>query len=80
MEGYDQTVSSVVLHLEVHGGGYCDQLSESWSPKDALVKRWEIYYQKLGFDGSGRHSSLEGDNQLDVSPKFYTGPVEALEI
>ena len=80
VEGGDQTFYNVLFHFEVYSGGNRNQFSQSGPPKDTLIERWEIHYQKLSLDGSGGHPSSEGDDQLDIPPKFGTGPIEALDV
>ena len=76
----NQAFGGVVLHLEMHSRRDRDEFGKSGSPKDALVKRREIYHQELGLDGSGRYPSLECDDRLDISLGFCVGSIEALEI
>ena len=80
MEGGDQTFCSVVFHFEVYGEGHYNQFGLSGPLKDTLIERRVIYYQKLSLDGSGGHPSSEGDDQLDVPPRFGIGHVESLGI
>ncbi|MCI25796.1 hypothetical protein A2U01_0046987, partial [Trifolium medium] len=78
VEGSNLPFMSIVLHLHMGSGGDGDQVSDGRSADDALIEGWAVQNQEFDLDRLCSLLEAKGNDEVDVSPRLCSCPVEPL--